>query len=111
MEVDTDGDILQRERCIAFLWPEGKVTIECASPQNAALGELNGLLASDDLAFGDIRAVERERYFVGSDDANADARFFLNRELGVEHGALLGLTALQVSDDLLQLVMCQRYLL
>ena len=76
VEVDTNGDIFQRERGTHALWTEGEVTIERATPQDAALGELYRLLAHNLLAFGDVGAVEREGYLLTRDDAHRDEWLF-----------------------------------
>ena len=70
MEVDTNGDILQRERGTHALRTEGEVAIECATPQDTALGELYRLLAHNLFAFGHVGAVEREGDLLPRDDAH-----------------------------------------
>ena len=74
MEVYADGHILQRERGIRTLWTEGEMTIQSASPQDAAFRELHHLLACNLLALGYIGTVQRESDLLSAHDAYTDDR-------------------------------------
>ena len=82
MEVDADCDVVQRERGVVLLRMESKLAILVAVPQDAALMELNHLLALNQIALSHVRLVERERYLRAAHDAYRYVRL-LACEVGV----------------------------
>ncbi len=70
MEVDTNGDIAQRERGIGTLRMEGKFAILVAIPEHTTLRELYHLVAYHRLTLGKIRLVEREVNLLTAHDAH-----------------------------------------
>ena len=75
MEVDSDGDILQLERCIVGLWSERQITVLGTTPKDTSLRELYRLRTRDDLTLGLVWLIEGEGDLIGSYDAYRDVGF------------------------------------
>ena len=72
VEVDTDGDVVERERSVALLRGESQLAVLVAIPQDAALAELHGLVAYDGFALGRVGRVQGKVNLLAADYADAD---------------------------------------
>lgn len=77
MEIDTNGDIVQRERSLITLRSEGKFAILIAPPEDTTLAELHLLIAGERLTLSSIRSVEGEGNLLGRNDADRDVGLLL----------------------------------
>ena len=84
MEIDTNGDIEQRERSIGTGRCEGQLAILVAIPQNTAFRELYRLLAFYCLTLGCIGRIQCKLNLLAADNAYLDTRLFL-QTLNIEH--------------------------
>ena len=108
VEVDADGDIVEREGGVRCLRREGEFAILCASPHNASLEERDGLRTRDHLTLGNVGLLEFEVYLLGRDDTHGYGRLLLHGALKTGRRTLL--VVLQTVDHLLELFLRQRYL-
>ena len=78
MEIDSNGDIIERKRCICLLGHEGELTVLIAIPQNSTFAEFNHLFTFYLLTFGCIGSIQREVNLLSTDNTHRYRGFFLH---------------------------------
>ena len=68
--MDTDGDILQRKRCLFFQGVEGEFTIDFSVPEDTSFVERYALWTGNGCSFGMLPGMKGKMYFLGVDDAH-----------------------------------------
>ena len=76
MEIDANGNIVQREGSVGRLRMECKLTILYAVPKDASLRKFHLLFAGDKTALCHVRGIERETYSCSAHDADSHLRLF-----------------------------------
>ena len=74
MEVNANGNIVERECGFRILRREGEFAVLRASPQDATFREGDRLWTCDDLTLGEVGLIEFEGNLLGCDDTHGDER-------------------------------------
>ena len=94
MEVDADGDVVQRERSVLLLRNERQLAILRTVPKDGSFAELHHLFAVNKISLCHIRAVKREGYPCSTYDAYGyvgllSCEMVIGRSLSCRNGAQL----------------------